>query len=327
MHYLWSSVENCKGYIGVIYRSPSQNTAEFEEFLSNFEDILNTTASSSSLFTIILGDFNTGSSFCWKNDKTIVEGRLDALTSLHGFHQLIWEPTRLLPTSTSCIDSNNDSNIPYCQRVIWQMLRFLQKKDINNVIKALDSCKAHGYDDISIRMLEICDSVIAKPLIIQFKNCISQGIFPDNWKKSNICPIHKKVDKQIANNYRPVSLLPVCGKIFERLIFNSLYQFLEERNLLSIHQYGFRCNDSCINQLLFIVHTLYKAFDAYPTLDARGVFLDMFIAFEKVLHEELIYKLKSMGVSDSLLKLIQSFLTNRFQKGLLNGQTSEWLPV
>ena len=90
-----------------------------------------------------------------------------------------------------------------------------------------------------IYILKICDSVIAKPLIIQFKNCISQGIFPDNWKKSNICPIHKKVDKQIANNYRPVSLLPVCGKIFERLIFNSLYQFLEERNLLSIHQYGF----------------------------------------------------------------------------------------
>ena len=99
------SIQNCKGYIGVIYRSPSQSTAEFEEFLSNFEDILNTTASSSSLFTIILGDFNARSSSWWKNDKTTVEGaRLEALTSLHGFHQLISEPTHLLPTSTSCID-------------------------------------------------------------------------------------------------------------------------------------------------------------------------------------------------------------------------------
>ena len=76
--------------------------------------------------------------------------------------------------------------------------------------------------------------------------------------------------------YRPV---PVCGKIFGRLIFNSLYQFLEEPNLLSNHQSGFRSNDSCINQLLFIVHTLYKTFDAYPTLDAGGVFLNMFKAF------------------------------------------------
>ena len=79
-------------------------------------------------------------------------------------------------------------------------------------------------------MLKICDSAIVKPLTILFKNCISQGIFPDNWKKSNICPIHKKGDKQVVNNYRPMSLLPICGKIFARLIFNSLYQFLEEHN-------------------------------------------------------------------------------------------------
>ena len=84
------SVQNCKVYIGVIYRSPNQSTAEFEDFLSNFEDILNTTASSSSLFTIILGDFNARSSSWWKNDKTTVEGaRLETLTSLQGFHQLI----------------------------------------------------------------------------------------------------------------------------------------------------------------------------------------------------------------------------------------------
>ena len=72
---------------------------------------------------------------------------------------------------------------------------------------------------------------------------------------------------------------------------------------------------------------MYKAFDAYPTPDARGVFLDMSKAFDKVWHEGLIYKLKSMGVSDSLLKLFQSFLTNRFQRVLLNGQSSEWSPV
>ena len=75
-------MQNCKGYIGVIYRSPSQNTAKFEEFLLNFEDILNTTTSSSSLFTIILGDFNS-KPFWGKNDKTTVEGaHLEALMSL-----------------------------------------------------------------------------------------------------------------------------------------------------------------------------------------------------------------------------------------------------
>ena len=124
-----------------------------------------------------------------------------------------------------------------------------------------------------------------------------------------------------------MSLLSIFGKIFERLIFSSLYQFLEEHKLFSIHHSAFFCDDSCINQLLFIVHTSYKAFDAYPTLDARGVFLDMFEAFDKVWHVGLIYELKSVGVSGFLLKLIQSFLTSRFQRVLLNGQTSEWLSV
>ena len=124
-----------------------------------------------------------------------------------------------------------------------------------------------------------------------------------------------------------MSLLQIYAKIFERLIFNSLYKFLEEHNLLSIHQSFFCYNDSCISQLLFIVHTLYKAFDAYRTLDAKGAFLDMSKDFDKVWHEELICKLKSMGVPDSLLKLSQCFLTNRFQRVLLNGQTSDWLHV
>ena len=168
-------------------------------------------------------------------------------------------------------------------------------------------------------MLNICDSAILKPLTILFKNCISESICPDNWKKYKISPIHKKGDKQIVDNYRPVSILTVCGKIFERFILNSLYQFLEEHNLLSIHLSRFHSNNSCINQFLLIVHTLHKDFDAYPTLDTRGVFPDMSKAFDKVWHEGLIYKLKSMEVSDLLLKLIQSFLTNRLQRVLLNG--------
>ena len=76
-----------------------------------------------------------------------------------------------------------------------------------------------------------------------------------------------------------------------------------------------------------IVHNIYSAFDTYPTLESRGVFLDMSKAFDKVWHEGLIFKLKSMGISDALLELIKSFLTNRFQRVVLNGQTSEWLPV
>ena len=92
------------------------------------------------------------------------------------------------------------------------------------------------------------------------------------WKKSSICPIHKNGDKQVINNYRLVSLLPICGKVFERIIFNSVYKYLEEYKFLSADQSGFRASDSCVIQLLFIVHNIYSASDAYPTLECRGVF-------------------------------------------------------
>ena len=101
-------------------------------------------------------------------------------------------------------------------------------------------------------MLKICGSSIYGPLELILKEALITGLFPSNRKKGNIVPIHKKGDKQILKNYRPVSLLPICGKIFERLIFNELFNFLLENNLISPNQSGFKPGDSCINQLLSI---------------------------------------------------------------------------
>ena len=85
--------------------------------------------------------------------------------------------------ASQCVPLNNDSNNPYCPKYMTSAkicsIKF-ENKNIINVIKALDPCKAHAYDDISIRMLKICDSAIVKPPTILFKNCISEGIFPDN---------------------------------------------------------------------------------------------------------------------------------------------------
>ena len=99
---------------------------------------------------------------------------------------------------------------------------------------------------------------------------------------SHIIPAHKKNDKCSLNNYRPVSLLPICGKIFERIIFTNVFLFLEDNNLLAPNQSSFRPNDSCINQLLSIVHSIYSDFDHNPSLEVRGSFLDISKAFDKV---------------------------------------------
>ena len=229
-----------------------------------------------------------------------------------------------------CTTLDNNSTIPGSKAYITDSKLFslqFENKDIIKMIRALDTNKAHGNDDISIKILKIRDLVIIKPHSIIFKNCTNNSTFPGLRKKSNIYPIHKKGDKQIINNYRPVSLLPTCEKIFERLIFNSLFEYLEKCKLLSAHQSGFRANNSCVDQLLSIVHNIYTAFDTYPTPESHVVFLDLSNAFDKVWREGLIFKLKSMGISDALLELIGSFLENRFQRVALNGQTSEWLPV
>ena len=146
-----------------------------------------------------------------------------------------------------------------------------------------------------------------------FRNSIKSSCYPDIWKKSNIIPLHKTNDKQLVENYRPISLLPIFGKTFEKIIFNRIYNFLLE--------------DSCINQLLAITHEIFEAFDCNPPLEVRSVLLDVLKAFDKVWHKVLLRKLKSMGISGNLFNLLENYLSGRFQRVVLYGQTSSWRPV
>ena len=111
----------------------------------------------------------------------------------------------------------------------------------------------------SVRMMKLCINTVAHLLTLICQNSIAAGTFPTQWKRANIVSIHKKNDKQIASNYRPVSLLPVCSKIFEKLIFNNFLNFFEDKNQLSKHQSDFRPGDSCIYQLFAITHEVLTA--------------------------------------------------------------------
>ena len=146
-------------------------------------------------------------------------------------------------------------------------------------------------------MLQLCGNLICKPLELIFKQSMESGSFPSEWKKRNVIPIHKKDDKQCLSNYRPVSLLPICERFFERLIFNEMFKFFIESELISPNQSGFKPGDSCTNQQLTITHEIYKSFD--EGLEVRGVFLDISKAFDKVWHEGLIFKLKQNGISSN----------------------------
>ena len=101
--------------------------------------------------------------------------------------------------------------------------------DILKIIRNLDPNKTHGHDMISIRMVKICDYSICKPLKLIFQSCLESGKFPSEWKKANMVPIHKKGEKQILKNYRPISLLPITGKILERLLYNTMFEFFTKK--------------------------------------------------------------------------------------------------
>ena len=104
---------------------------------------------------------------------------------------------------------------------------------ILGIIRALNINKSHGHNGISIRMIKIGDESLLKTFLILFKNSLKLSYYSDIWKKSNIIPAHKKNDKQLLNNFRPISLWPIFGKIFEKLIFNRIYDFLLKEELLT----------------------------------------------------------------------------------------------
>ena len=166
----------------------------------------------------------------------------------------------------------------------------INEAKIISVIRKLSPNKAHGCDNISIYMLKICDTVIAGPLKIIYEKCIETDRFPLSWKKANIVPALKKNSRQIMKNNRPVSLLLICGKIFEKIIFDEIYEHLTTNKLLFDKQSGFRPGDSTINQLLSITHDIYNAFEHHH--DTRAAFLDISKAFDKVWHEGDLLKLK-----------------------------------
>ena len=110
-------------------------------------------------------------------------------------------PTNLPQLTSKCLDSIHFSS-----------------SDIVKIISRLDPNKAHGHDMLSIQLIKLRGNSICKPLSIIFKDCLSEGKFPHEWKKANVVPVHKKENKQSLESYRPISLLSICSKIFECLI-------------------------------------------------------------------------------------------------------------
>ena len=199
-------------------------------------------------------------------------------------------------------------------------LKEVDHEYVLKLIKKLDVSKATGLDTISSKLLKIAAPVICDSLSAIFNKSITTGIFPDELKYAKVFPVHKKGSKCDVNNYRPISVLPVIAKIFERIIYNQLISFLDSNNLLSNAQSGFRSLHSTVTALLDATN------DWYANLDNGHLnsvaYLDLTKAFDTVDHEILLKKLELYGISNTSLQWFKSYLSEREQCCYVNNSLS-----
>lgn len=183
--------------------------------------------------------------------------------------------------------------------------------DINKIIISLKNKNSTGYDGITTNIVKDVANIISEPLSYIINLCIEEGIFPDKLKISIVKPVFKKGDKTNMNNYRPIALLPIFGKILEKVIYKCLYPFFESHNIFSSSQYGFRKNKSTNVAIFNFLGKIMSNLD--KGLPAVAIYMDMSKAFDRVDHNILLRKLYAYGVRGNTYSLIKSYLSNRQQ--------------
>lgn len=180
------------------------------------------------------------------------------------------------------------------------------------------------YNISSILLKRLID-ILAEPLAHLFNVCILQGCFPEAFKLARVVPVHKKGDINCTDNYRPISVVPLFGKIFEIIIAKHLSRFFEMHNMLSNAQYGFRGGHSTVDAVSSVVGHIVGGLERGELV---GLTLcDLSKAFDCVSHRLLIEKLYRYGVRGAPLNLIKSYLSSRQQCVSFNDVKSSYRSV
>lgn len=193
--------------------------------------------------------------------------------------------------------------------------------EVMNYLKELKS-ESPGFDEISPKVLKFTNNILTIPLTHIINLTIKQGIFPQHLKKAKVIPIFKSGNRCDINNYRPISVLPAFSKIFEKVIVARLVKYLEENQILSQYQHGFRANHSTETAILQFVNNIYKSLE--DKLYVVGVFIDLSKAFDSINHNILIDKMQHIGIRGVPLQLFRSYLSNRSQSVSCNNVTSQF---
>ena len=180
------------------------------------------------------------------------------------------------------------------------------EEEVETVIRGLESGKS---SDIPILLVKASSNIISRPVANLYNKCMQNGVFPSVFKTSRITPIHKKGSTEDLGNYRPVSTIPIFGKIFEKLLYKRLHSFFSANDVISDSQFGFRQNHSTGHAIHHSVNTISEALKKKKHV--LGIFIDLSKAFDTIDHKILLRKLECYGVRGVANDLMRSYLSDR----------------
>ncbi len=222
---------------------------------------------------------------------------------------------------------NNKSFKNYLKKSTLSCFKFhiINNSIIDKIIDGLAPKSSSGFDELSTKLLKSSKLVLLKSITLIVNQMISTGIFPDKLKIAKINPIYKKEDETLFTNYRPISLLPAISKIFEKVLFQQIYDYFQEKKLFYKSQYGFRTGHSQEYAAIELVDKIIEHMDKKDT--PIGIFINLSKAFDTINHSILIEKLKFYGFCETAINLMQSYLTERIQYVQMDDVKSDYCSV
>ena len=208
---------------------------------------------------------------------------------------------------------NNNEHINYLGTSSNQSMYMTKTNtlEVSKLISNLDPKKSPGHDGFSSKYLKLCAPFISNILAIIFNKSITEGVFPDSLKIARVSPIHKKGEITDPSNYRPISVLSLINKVFEKIVHKRLYSYLTKFNLIYRYQYGFQEGYSTMHALVEATDMIKDAID--KKLLTCGLFIDLSKAFDTVDHKILLDKLFHYGIRGNVYNFFSSYLSNRKQ--------------
>lgn len=212
--------------------------------------------------------------------------------------------------------SNNNNKLPINTPNSSMFMKPTIPQDIHKIITSLKNTPSTGYDGISTKIIKTVSTIIAPVLSHLINMCILHGVFPKELKISIIKPLFKKDNKDNMSSYRPIALIPILSKIFERVIYNQINSYFEKNKLFVDSQKGFRKNKSIDMAIYDFLKLVSNRVDKRKP--ALALYMDMSKAFDRVDHRILINKLDAYGIRGNISNLIKSYLQDRQQITVIN---------